>query len=184
MSTSIEFITGKRGKENVIADEFRYFLDKRRTIATGVVNSYWRCVTPGCSGRLVLHDDAISNSPSHNHGEQRAEITVYRAKKLLKQRAATSDMNTKHIVASAVADLDFECSAKLGCWTNCLENMVRSARHAANRHPTNPTSLETLAIPPSSLQSTAGDSWRNSSMPRTTFSAMTSRISCRLSLLL
>ena len=118
-----------------------------------VVNSYWRCVKPGCSGRLVLHDDAISNSPSHNHGEQRAEITVHRAKKLLKQRAATSDMNTKHIVASAVADLDFECRAKLGCWTNCLENMVRSARHAANRHPTNPTSLETLAIPPSYLQS-------------------------------
>ena len=168
----------------MLADGFLYSFDKRRTTATGVVNSYWRCETPGCSGRLVLHDDAISNSPSHNHGEQRAEITVYRAKKLLKQRAATSDMNTKHIVASAVADLDFECSAKLGCWTNCLENMVRSARHAANRHPTNPTSLETLAIPPSSLQSTAGDSWRNSSMPRTTFSAMTSRISCRLSLLL
>ena len=64
MSTPIEFTTGKRGKENVIADGFRYSLDKRRTTATGVVNSYWRCVTPGCSCRLVLHDDAISNSPS------------------------------------------------------------------------------------------------------------------------
>ena len=47
MSTSIDFTTGKRGKENVIADGFRYSLDKRRTTATGVVNSYWRCVTPG-----------------------------------------------------------------------------------------------------------------------------------------
>ena len=57
MSTSIEFTTGKRGKENVIADGCRYSLDKRRTTAT--------------------------------------------------------------------------------------------ARHAANKHPSNPTSLETLAIPPS-----------------------------------
>ena len=103
MSTSIQFTTGERGKENAITDGFRYSLDKRRTRATGVVNSYWRCVTPGCSGRLALLDDAISNSLSHNHGEQRAEITVHRANKLLKQRAATSDMTTKHIVASAVA---------------------------------------------------------------------------------
>ena len=78
MSTSIEFITGNRGKENVIADGFRYSLDKRRTTATGVVNSYWRCVTPGCSGRLALHDDAISNSLSHNHGEQRSRCTERR----------------------------------------------------------------------------------------------------------
>ncbi len=158
MSTStVEYTTGKRGKSNVIADGFRYSLDKKRTTAAGVVNSYWRCVTPGCSGRLVLHDDTISNTPSHNHGEQRAEITVHKAKKLLKHRAATSDMTTKHIVASAVAGLDFECRAKLGCRTNCLEKMARSARHTANRHPNNPTSLETLSIPPSYLQSQTGD---------------------------
>ena len=67
-------------------------------------------------------------------------------------------MTTKYVVASAVAGLEFECRVKLGCRTNCLEKMVRSARRAANRHPSNPTSLETLAIPPSYLQSAAGDS--------------------------
>ena len=124
-------------------------MDKRRITTTGVVNSNWRCLTPDCSGRLTLYDDAISNSPSHYHDEQRAKITVHLAKKLLKQRAATSDLSTKHIMASTVAGLGFECRAKLECRTNCLEKMIRFARHAANRHPTNPTSLETLAISPS-----------------------------------
>ena len=110
MSTStIEFTTGKLGKENVIADGFRYSLDKKRTTA-----------------------------PSHNHDEQRAKITVHKAKKVLKNRAASSDMSTKHIVASAVAGLDFECRAKLCC--NCLEKMGCSARQAAYRYPSNPTS--------------------------------------------
>jgi uncharacterized phage protein gp47/JayE len=59
-ASTIELTTGKRGKENVIADGFRYSLDKKLTTSAGVVNSSWRCVTPGCTGRLVLHDDAIS----------------------------------------------------------------------------------------------------------------------------
>ena len=63
-------------------------------------------------------------------------------------------MSTKHIVASAVTGLDFRCRAKLGCRTNCLEKMVRSARQAANRHP---TTLKTLSIPLSYLISEVGD---------------------------
>jgi hypothetical protein len=115
-------------------------------------------VTPGCTGRLVLHDDAISSSSSHNYDEQRAEISVHKAKKVLKERVASSDMSTKHIVASVVAGLDFKCRVKLGRRTNCLEKMVRSARRqAADRHPSNPTSLETLSIPPSHLISEVDD---------------------------
>ena len=90
MSTStIEFTTGKRGKENVISDGVRYSLDKKRTTAAGVVNSYWTCVTPGCTSRLVLHDGTISSTPSHKHDEQRAEITVHKANKVLKQSLRT-----------------------------------------------------------------------------------------------
>ena len=90
MSTStIEFTTGKRGKENVISDGVRYSLVKKRTTAAGVVNSYWTCVTPGCTSRLVLHDGTISSTPSHKHDEQRAEITVHKANKVLKQSLRT-----------------------------------------------------------------------------------------------
>ena len=89
-ATNIEFTTEKRGKENVIYDGFRYRLDKKRTTADGVRNSHWRCVSDGCSGRLVLHNETVANTPHHDHGEQRAEIVVHRAKKQLKDRAASS----------------------------------------------------------------------------------------------
>ena len=151
-ATNIEFTTGKRGKENVIYDGFRYRLDKKRTTADGVRNSYWRCVSDGCSGRLVLHNETVANTPHYDHGEQRAEIVIHRAKKQLKDRAASSEMTTKHIT-SALA----ECRSKLGCRTDVLEKMARSARKAANRHPTCPSSLETLVIPPCYLRAATGD---------------------------
>ena len=66
-------------------------------------------------------------------------------------------MTMKHIVASALAGLDFECRYKLGCRTDALEKMVRSAWKAANKHPTCPSSLKTLVIPPCYLRSATGD---------------------------
>ena len=139
MSTStVEYTTGKGGKDNAILDGHRYSLNRRRTGTDGVRNSYWRCVVSGCQARLVLREDTVKNSsqtPSHNHEEQRAEILVHRVKKTLKEWAATTDLSTKQIVAEAIAELDLECRAKLGCRTSSLLKMARSARAAAKRHP-------------------------------------------------
>lgn len=129
----IEFTTGKRGKENVIVDGFRYSLDRKRASISGAAKSYWKCTKPGCSGRLVLHDKTLANEPVHNHADQKAEITVHKAKKLLKQRAVSSNMTSKHIAASTVAGLNCESRAKLGCTVRALEKMAQSARRAARQ---------------------------------------------------
>ena len=155
--SNIEFTTGKGNKDNVIHNGFRYRLDKKRITSIGVRNSYWRCVSDGCSGRLVLHNENVVNTPHHDHGEQKADTVVHRAKKKLKNRAASSEMTTKHIVASALAGLDFECRSKLGCRSESLKKMARSERRKANMHPASHTSLETFANPPSYLQSAIGD---------------------------
>ena len=158
--SNIEFTTGKGNKDNVIHNGFHYRLDKKRITSTGVRNSYWRCVSDGCSGRLVLHNENVVNTPHHDHGEQTADIVyiiVHRANKKLKNRAASSEMTTKHIVASALAGLDFEFRSKLGCRSESLGKMARSVRRKVNMHPASPTSMETLAIPPSYLQSAIGD---------------------------
>ena len=155
--TNIEFTTGRGNKDNFIHNGFRYRLDKKRITSTVVRNSYWRCVSDGCSGRLVLHNENVVNTPQHDHDEQRADIVVHRAKKKLKNRAASSEMTTKHMVASALAGLLFECRSKLGCRSESLGKMARSARRKVNMHPASRTSLETLAIPPSYLQSAIGD---------------------------
>ena len=90
MSTpTVEYTTGKRGKENALVDGQRYTFNRKRNGTDGVTKSYWVCLVPGCSGRLVLHNRTVKNTPVHNHGEQRAEITVHRSKKTLKHRAAT-----------------------------------------------------------------------------------------------
>ena len=148
---SVEYTTGKRGKDNALVDGQRYTLNRKRNGTDGVTKTYWICVVPGCVARLVLHEQTVKNSPNHNHDEQRAEIFVHRSKKTMKERAATSDTSTKRIVAEVLSGLDFECRANLGCRTNSLSKMVRTARAAANRQPTNPTSLEFLSIPPSYL---------------------------------
>ena len=131
-TNSVEFTTGKRGKDNVIYDGQRYTLNRRRHGTDRVEKSYWICTVSGCKVGFVLH------SPLHNHGDQQAELTVYRAKVQLKSRAATSDISTKRIVAQSVSGLDFESIAKLVCQLNCLCKMARSSRTAANRHPPNP----------------------------------------------
>ena len=59
--------------------------------------------------------------------------------------------------ASALAGLHFECGSKLGCRSESLRKMARSAQRKANMHPASRASLETLAIPPSYLQSAIGD---------------------------
>ena len=98
---------------------------------------------PGCNARLVLHDQTVKKNPQHGHDEQRAEITVHKAKKRLKEQAATSDMSTTRMVAEAVSGLDY-----------CLGKMARSA---AKRHHANPASLEDLSFPPSYLLTASGD---------------------------
>ena len=124
-----------------LEDGQRYTLNRRRHGTDGVVKSYWICTVSGCNARFVLHDQRVKNSPLHNHGDQQAELqlTVHRAKVQLKSRADTSDISTKRIVAQTVSGLDFESRAKLGCQLNCLGNMARSSRTAANRRPPNPT---------------------------------------------
>ena len=124
----------KRGKDKVIYDGQRYTLNRRRHGTDGVEKSYWICTDSGCKARFVLHDQRVKNSPIHNHVDQQAELTVHRAKVQLKSRAATSNISTKRIVAQTVSGLDFESRAKLGCQLNCLGNMARSPRTAANRH--------------------------------------------------
>ena len=127
MSTStLEYTTGKRGKDNALLDGYRYSLNRARTGTDGVRKSYWRCVVSGCQARLVLHEDTVKNSsqtPNHNHAEQRAEIVVHRLKETLKKRAATTDLSTKEIVAEAIAELDLECRANLGCRTSSLSKI-------------------------------------------------------------
>ena len=118
MSTpTVEYTTGKRGKDNVIVDGQRYTFNRQRNGTDGVRKSYWTCVVPGCNARLVLHDQTVKKNPQHGHDEQRAEITVHRAKKRLKEQAATSDMSTTRMVAEAVSGLDY-----------CLGKMARSAK--------------------------------------------------------
>ena len=65
-----------------------------------------------------------------SEGYLQSEITVHRAKKRLKEQAATSDMTTERMVAEAMSGLDFECRAKLEGRASCLGKMARSARIA------------------------------------------------------
>ena len=109
-------------------DGQRYTFNRQRNGTDGVRKSYWTCVVPGCNARLVLHDQTVKKNPQHGHDEQRAEITVHRAKKRLKEQAATSDMSTKRMVAEAVSGLDFECRAKLGCRVGIEERNKYGAR--------------------------------------------------------
>ena len=85
---SVEYTTGKRGKDNALVDGQRYTLNRKRYGTDGVTKTYWICVVPGCLARLVLHEQTVNNS--HNHDEQRAEILVHRSKKTMKECAATS----------------------------------------------------------------------------------------------
>ena len=49
---SVEYTTGKRGKDNVLVDDQRYTLNRKRNGTDGVTNTYWICVVPGCVARL------------------------------------------------------------------------------------------------------------------------------------
>ena len=106
---------------------------------------------------VVRNGGTPCNAPVHDHGEQQAEITVHRAKKGLKHRAATSDMPTKHLIATTAAGLNFETRSKLNCQINSFGEMARLSRQKANRHPLNPTSLEQLVIPPAYLKTHSGE---------------------------
>ena len=98
-TNSVELATGKRGKDNVIYNGQRYTVNRRCHGTDGVEKSYWICTVSGCKARFVLHGQRVKNSPLHNHADQQAELTVHRAKRQLKSRAATSDISTKRIVA-------------------------------------------------------------------------------------
>ena len=73
-TNTIEFSTGKRGTI---------------TLHLRVEKSYWICTVDGCKARFFLHDQRGKDSPLHN---QRAELSVHRAKVQLKCRATTSEM--------------------------------------------------------------------------------------------
>ena len=51
---SVEYTTGKRGKDNALVDGQRYTLNRKRNGTDGVTKTYWICVVPGCVARLVL----------------------------------------------------------------------------------------------------------------------------------
>ena len=57
---SVEYTTGKRGKDNVLVDGQRYTLNRKRNGTDGVTKTYWICVVPGCVARLVLHKQTLS----------------------------------------------------------------------------------------------------------------------------
>ena len=90
---------------------------------------------PRLPAKLTLDGDTPCSTPVHNHGEQQAEITLYKAKVSLKKKAATSDHRTKFLVASTVVGLDFECKAKLNCTPNTMGKTTRLARKKSNHHP-------------------------------------------------
>ena len=154
-TSSVEFVSGKKGKPNAVVDGHRYTLDRRRN-----EKSYWRCTLRNqeCCGRLVLKDDSlVTNAPTHNHGAQQVEITVHKSKQKLKTSAASSSNSSKFLAATCISTLiDHEHRTKLGCQENSLKKMARLARQKSNHHTTNPTSLEDLDIPPAYLRTHDG----------------------------
>ena len=56
---SVEYTTGKRGKDNALVDGQRYTLNRKRNGTDGVTKTYWICVVPGCVARLVLHEQTV-----------------------------------------------------------------------------------------------------------------------------
>ena len=58
---SVEYTTGKRGKDNALVDCQRYTLNRKRNGTDRVTKTYWISVVPGCVARLyyismtVLH---------------------------------------------------------------------------------------------------------------------------------
>ena len=154
-SSPVEFVPGKRGKPNALWDGQRYLLDRKRGD-----KSYWKCTLyhQGCTGRLVLSNNVVSRSTSHNHDEQNVEIVVHKSKQKLKKTATTSDFSSKTLAGTCCAEMvDREHRSKLGCNDESLKRMARRARQKSNHHPINPSSLETLVIPPSYLRTASGD---------------------------
>ena len=49
---SVEYTTGKRGKDNALVDGQRYTLNRKRNGTDRVTKTYWICVVPGCVARL------------------------------------------------------------------------------------------------------------------------------------
>ena len=143
----LQFTTGKRGATNIIWLGFRYCKEKQRG-----ERSYWKCTEKprGCPARVNLHGSSpCCPPPLHNHEAQPSHIAVHLAKKNLKRKAADTDLPSKQLAAACQAELDFEAKSLLGCQENALVKMARLSRQKANHHPVNPTSLETLVIPPS-----------------------------------
>ena len=112
MTSTISFVPGRTARSrNVIHEGYRYCLDRKRD-----EKSYWKCVDKTCSGRLSLVDDTtVTSTKPHMHPTTPAENSVHCAKQTMKQKAASTDHPTKHLVADAVGPLSFEALSKLNC---------------------------------------------------------------------
>ena len=99
MSITISIVPGRTNRSrNVIHEGYRYCLDKKKS-----EKFYWKCVIKSCSGRLTLLDDStVMSSKTHSHPANPAANSVHTAKKTLKQKAASTDYPTKHLVVSYV----------------------------------------------------------------------------------
>ena len=130
MTSTISIVPGRTSRSrNVIHEGYRYCLNRKRS-----EKSYWKCVDKTCPGRLTLLDDAtVTSTKIHTHPPTPAANSVHIAKQKLKQKAASTDHPTKHLVADVVGTLSFEALSKLNCQQSSLAKMARSARAAANR---------------------------------------------------
>ena len=189
MSTSIEFTTGKCGKENVIADGFRYSLDKRRTTATIEMRDTWLWLRDAMedSGPALQWGDATSISNKHS-GENSTALTLH-----LIRHQKVLPANWSHTLCSGwrpwswlrLGHAEAHYPQRHGWLRPLLQ--VYMYGHSCMKRPVSSlwseVSFDLLHLDLRS-GSTLTPSGRNLSMPTTTISAMTSMISCWLSLLL
>ena len=128
---------------------------RRRTIPpTGSAPSSGKVSEPGSP-------PLSNNSPPllrNTHDPPSTEIAVHVAKQTLKRKAAEGDMPTKYLCSEAVSGMGFEARAKLRCQLSPLSRMARRSRQVANRHPSNPISLEDLHIPADYILSHSNES--------------------------
>ena len=131
---TVTFIPGQRGTQNAVVDGYRYTKNK-----TYKKNTYYCCSEDSCSARITLSSGTLTSPlPDHNHRSQEAEIAVLVAKNTIKERAATTDLTTKDIVADTIRTLDFEAMTKINCQISSLEKMGRRSRFKIPQPPSPP----------------------------------------------
>ena len=157
MPITVSFVPGrKKNQRTPVIGGHRFTKDRSRN-----GNTYYKCTQfrDGCRARITLNVEGnlVSPPPSHSHSAPVAETHVHTVKQNLKRKAVESDLPTKYLVAEAVGGLNFETRAKLNCDLNAMHKMARYSRAAAQQHPTNPTTLEDLALPAPYITATSGE---------------------------